>query len=139
MAAMRYLGVDPGGQRIGIAVGDDVTSVVSPVAVIPNRGGIDAVAQRIAQLAGEHAARSIVVGLPTSVDGDVAPGATRSHRLAETLESLGWTVTLQAEHLTSVEARSRARECGRRAQQPVDDIAAQIILEEHLARRQATP
>jgi len=40
---------------------------------------------------------------------------------------------LQGEFLTTNEARRRARAAGRSPRRPVDDIAAQILLEEHLA------
>lgn len=135
MAMMRYLAIDPGGKRIGVAVGDDATGIASPLTVIPNSGGVAAVARRLDTLTREHDAAVIVVGLPTLSDGVEADGARRSHALAAALRALGWIVAFQEEYLTSAEARSRARESGRRTQQPIDDIAAAIILEEHLSRR----
>jgi len=42
-------------------------------------------------------------------------------------------VALQPEFLSTREARQRAREAGLPPDRPVDHLAAQVILEEHLA------
>ena len=85
---MRYLGVDPGGHRIGLAVGDDSTGVVSPVEVVAYDGAAVA-AQLIADAAQRLAAGCVVVGLPTLADGSTGPAARRSRLLAEHLRTLG--------------------------------------------------
>ena len=132
-AAMRYLGVDPGGQRLGLAVADDATGAVTPLEVV-RYGGARAAAAVIATEAARHRADRVVVGLPTSANGDETPACRRSRSLAAAVAELGLAVELQPEYLTSDEARRRAREAGRPAGRPVDDLAAQVILEEYLAR-----
>jgi RNase H-fold protein (predicted Holliday junction resolvase) len=47
----------------------------------------------------------------------------------------GLEVVLQPELLSTREARRRAREAGLPPDRPVDHVAAQIILEDHLAAR----
>ena len=67
---------------------------------------------------------------------DVCPlDAVRNAEAVEILAERGIDTRLQPEHLSTVEARRRARAAGRRRGEPVDDLAAQIILEEYLARR----
>ncbi len=129
---MRYLGVDPGGRRIGLAVGDDSTGVVSPLEVVVYEG-VAAAAQLIADAARRMAAGCVVVGLPTLADGSTGSAARRSHLLAEHLRTMGVEVVLQSEFLTTNEARRRAREAGRPRSGWVDDLAAQVLLEEFLA------
>ena len=129
---MRYLGVDPGGRRIGLAVGDDSTGVVSPLEVVAH-DGVAAAAQLIMDAAQRIAAGCVVVGLPTLADGSIGPAARRSHLLAEHLRALGVEVVLQSEFLSTDEARRRAREAGRPRKSWVDDLAAQVLLEEFLA------
>jgi putative Holliday junction resolvase len=85
---MRYLGVDPGGRRIGLAVGDDSTGVVSPLEVVAY-DGVAAAAQLIVDATERIAAGCVVVGLPTLADGSIGPAARRSHLLAEHLRTLG--------------------------------------------------
>jgi len=123
---------------MGLAVGDDTTGVASPLEIVPY-GGVDRAAQQIAQFASKVGAERVVLGLPTLEDGSRGPASRRTDRLAEALEALGVEVALQSEFLTTDEARRRARAAGRLPRQPVDDIAAQVLLEEHLATRPAAP
>ena len=134
---MRYLGVDPGGSKMGLALGDDETGVVSPLEVVRCRG-VAAGASIIADTLSRVGAARAVIGLPTLADGSTGPAARRSELLAEAARSLGVAVELQPEYLSTHEARQRAREVGRPPDRPVDDLAAQIILEDYLARRSRT-
>jgi putative Holliday junction resolvase len=129
---VRYLGVDPGGRRIGLALGDDSTGVVTPVEVVPARGLV-ATAELIVGRARRMGAECVVVGLPTRDDGQETPACRRSHALAHEIAARGVRVALQGELLTTDEARRRARSAGLPRQAPVDHIAAQVLLEEYLA------
>jgi putative Holliday junction resolvase len=131
---MRYLGVDPGGRRVGLAVGDDLTGVVTPLAVIDCRGTA-AAAEAVRSAARTHDATCVVVGLPTAADGTPTAACRRSELLATELRQIGYDVVLQPEFLSTDEARRRARELGLPADQPVDHLAAQVLLEEYLADR----
>ncbi len=136
---MRYLAVDPGGRKVGLAIGDDHSGIASPVGIEPYEG-LDHAARLIARLAEESNASRVVLGLPTLEDGSRGPAARRTERLAEKLAEMGISVILQNEFLTTNEARRRARAAGRSPRQPVDDIAAQVLLEEYLAtHRRAKP
>ena len=123
---------------MGLAVGDDITGVASPLEILPY-AGVDRAAQQIANLASKIGAARVVLGLPTLEDGSRGPASRRTDRLAEALEALDVEVALQSEFLTTDEARRRARAAGRPSRQPVDDIAAQVLLEEYLASRPAAP
>lgn len=129
---MRILAIDPGGSRVGVARGDDETGLVSPLTVMDYTKRSTVVAE-IAELAASHRADRIVIGLPTNSNGEDTPACARSRALAADFEELGFTVFLQPEYLSTNEARRRAREIGRRRNEPVDDLAAQIILEEYLS------
>ena len=131
---MRYLAVDPGGRKIGLAIGDDDSGVASPYGIEPYEG-IESTARRIAELAMQVNATQVVLGLPTIEDGSRGPAARRTDHLAVALEEMGVEVDLQPEYLTTDEARRRARAAGRPTRHPVDDIAAQVLLEEYLASR----
>jgi len=128
---MRCLGVDLGGRRVGLAVGDEETGVATPLEVVPYRG-VQATAAMVAEVARRHGAQRVVIGLPTRADGGETPACRRSRAVADALAGLGLEVTLQAEFLTTDEARRRARDTGLPSGRPVDHLAAQVILEEHL-------
>jgi RNase H-fold protein (predicted Holliday junction resolvase) len=74
-----------------------------------------------------------VVGLPTTADGAETPACRRSHALADALRERGLEVELQPEHLSSNEARRRARDAGLDRAQAVDHLAAAVILEDFLS------
>jgi putative Holliday junction resolvase len=133
---MRILAVDPGGRRFGLALADGASGVSVPLEVQPYHGLVDA-ARRIAAMVADHRAELVVIGLPTSANGDETAACARSHALARELGTLGIAIVLQAEHLSSHEARQRARSSGRRPDLPVDDLAAQVIAEDYLAGRPA--
>jgi putative Holliday junction resolvase len=119
---------------MGFAIGDDATGVASPLEIVPYEG-VEPAARKIAAVAEESGAARVVLGLPTLEDGSRGPAARRSDLLAEAIEALGVEVALQKEFLTTDEARRRARAAGRSPDRPVDDIAAQVLLEEFLAAR----
>ena len=133
---MRFLGVDPGGKRLGLAVGDDRTGIVSPLTVVDYRG-VAAAAEIIRVHAERHGVDCLVVGLPTTANGEPTPACRRSQALADALSSGGHRVELQPEYLSTNEARRRARDAGQPPGRPVDHFAAQVLLEEFLATRQA--
>jgi putative transcription antitermination factor YqgF len=119
---------------MGLAIGDDATGVASPLDVVPYEG-VDHAARKISAVAEESGAACVILGLPTREDGSLGPAARRTELLAEAIASLGLEVVLQKEFLTTNEARRRAVAAGRSPRRPVDDLAAQILLEEHLASR----
>lgn len=131
---MRVLGVDPGGERLGLAVGDQETGVVVPLEVI-HYGGVSPACDRIQQEVRRQRAGLVVIGLPTDADGNRTPACRRTERLAQELRDRGLHVSVQSEYLTTVEARRRAREAGLDHRRPVDHLAAQIMLEEFLEER----
>jgi len=131
---MRFLGIDPGGKRLGLALGDDVTGLASPLEVVSYQGSNRA-AHLIVEAMERYCADVVVIGLPTSSDGSPTPACARSYALARALSELGVKTALQSEYLTTDEARRRARSTNRRSGQPVDDIAAQVLLEEYLEGR----
>lgn len=133
---MRFLGIDPGGKRLGLALGDDVTGLATPLEVVPY-GGRGHAATLIAVAMNTYGAACAIIGLPTNSEGSQTPACARSHALVAALSELGIETALQAEYLTTDEARRRARSIGRKPDRPVDDIAAQVILEEYLESRRA--
>jgi putative transcription antitermination factor YqgF len=123
---------------MGLAVGDDSTGIVSPLEIVAYEGAAHA-ARRIAATIERVGATCVVLGLPTLEDGSSSPACRRSETLAAELDALGVEVALQREFLSTNEARRRARAAGRRRRQPVDDIAAQILLEEFLQLQTERP
>jgi putative Holliday junction resolvase len=133
MKTVRYLGVDPGSHKLGIAVGDDLSGLAIPVVVLSYEG-VQRAAERIRDEAARLGASCVVVGCPVSATGEDTPACRRSDALIRQLESLGLRVERQSELLSTNEARRRARQAGLSGNRPVDHIAAQVLLEDFLSR-----
>jgi putative Holliday junction resolvase len=127
--------VDFGEKRIGLAVSEGTLAL--PLATLRRTSDTAAVAA-IAELAHEQRVTGIVVGEPRRLDGTVGDAARRVHAFARKLAAAtGLPCTLVGEALTSRAAEERLREAGvdpRRHPERVDQVAAQLLLEEALRR-----
>jgi putative Holliday junction resolvase len=146
------LAIDYGRRRLGLALSDALGVTARPLAVWErtNRRGDLA---RIRDLCRKHGVGRIVVGWPIRLDGTPGEMAREAAGFAERLRKhVGRPVELADERLSSWEAAQQARETGghawRRAGQPLDDVAAAVILRDYLdrgnqqetqAKRQARP
>lgn len=138
---MRLLGIDFGERRIGLAISDDQARLATPLTTLERRDDRSAVRQ-IVELARREGVEGLVVGDPVGLDGRRGPAALRVDGFARRLEAAsGLPCTRVAETLTSREAERRLAAAGvprRRWPERVDQVAAQILLQEALdERRQA--
>lgn len=134
---MRYLGVDLGRARIGLALADDVLRQARPFRVVARQDEARDLAT-IAAAAGEYEVERAVVGLPLNMDGSEGPAARLSRAFVPKLEAaLGVPVELFDERLSTFEAELRLRDRGIRARDAralVDAEAAAVILQGWLDR-----
>jgi putative holliday junction resolvase len=134
---MRYLGVDLGRARIGLALADDVLRQARPYRVIQRRGEARDLAA-IARAAREYEVGRAVLGLPIHMDGSEGPAARLSRAFAPKLAAaLGVPVDLFDERLSTFEAETRLRDRGisaKDARSRVDAEAAAVILQGWLDR-----
>ena len=141
---MRFVGLDVGERRIGVAVSDLTGTLARPLTVLkPSALDADAVqlvATEIARLAQEEdGVSAIIVGLPRRLDGspnDMTPRVEQFARLLEAKTSL--PVTLQDERLSSREAESRLAindKDWRSRKARLDAAAAAVILQYYLDGR----
>ncbi|HWA87543.1 MAG TPA: Holliday junction resolvase RuvX [Opitutus sp.] len=131
---MRFLGIDYGTRRIGVAFGDEL-GVAVPLPVIVESDA----AKRWAALldvARERKVTAIVLGHPLNMDDTAGPKAREAEVVAEKLRAqLGVPVHLVDERLTSYEAEATIAKAKRRevrASGVVDSRAATLILQDYL-------
>ena len=133
---MRVLGIDFGEVRIGIAISDPAGKLAVPLTTLSRVSDRDAIAQIQAIVTRENIER-LVLGEPRNMDGSVGDAAHRVRSFRRKLEDqIPLPCDLVDETLTSVEARERLRDAGvdpRRAKERIDQVAAQILLEQYLA------
>lgn len=128
---MRYLGIDFGERRVGLAVSDGDGHVATPLTTL-ERSSDTQVIEAIGAIAQREEIGHLVVGEPLAARGMRGAAAERVRSFARKLErSTGLAVTLTDETLTSREAArrlgGRGRDRGR-----VDALAAQILLQQAL-------
>jgi putative Holliday junction resolvase len=110
----RLLGLDLGERRIGVAVADDETGSVRPLATLARGRDPERDARTIARLADEQRATELVVGLPLSLDGSTGPQAETTTRWSERIATLtGLPVSLRDERLTTERAKARVGSASR--------------------------
>ena len=131
----RWLAIDHGTKRIGVAVGDAAGGVVSPLEVLPAQPLALAIEQ-IKRLADEYGATGLVVGWPINMDDTEGPQAKLARQMGVQLAgATGLDVRLWDERLTSFEADQAliGQYTRKQKKQRQDAIAAAAILRDFFA------
>lgn len=130
-----YLGFDFGYKRIGVAVGQQLTSSASPLPTLDAKLGVPdwAIVQKLVL---QWQPVAMIVGLPTCIDGTEQYTTAASKGFARQLRKrFERPVHLVDERLSTMEARAYLFEEGgyrKIKQSEVDSIAACVILEQWL-------
>jgi putative holliday junction resolvase len=132
------LGFDFGLRRIGVAVGQELTSSARPLATLAGpQSGLDW--EAVGQLIDTWQPDALVVGVPRSMDDTEHELTRAAERFARRLHArYRLPVHTVDERLSSVEAERRlsaARRAGMRRRvrrEEIDSTAAQVILEDWL-------
>ena len=132
---MRYLGVDLGGKRTGVAVGDDRTGIVSPLPTIEHGPGAALIAA-LRKVVDELGPQALVVGLPLNMDGSEGASAVLARRIGSAMATaLGLPVHHHDERLTTFAADQAMAGSGRTHGEKKalrDGLAAAAMLEDYL-------
>ncbi|MDZ4763914.1 MAG: Holliday junction resolvase RuvX [Chloroflexota bacterium] len=131
---MRLLGIDHGLARIGIAAGDTKASLAREVTIIKRRTKADDFA-RIQQIAAEQRVIAFVVGVPLDADAPEA-AFTQADKVRNWIgylqSALPYPILTWDEALSSVDATVLSKARGRRPADPIDDLAARVMLQSFL-------
>tara|TARA_B110000014_G_scaffold222829_1_gene180212 strand:+ start:891 stop:1349 length:459 start_codon:yes stop_codon:yes gene_type:complete len=136
---MRWLGIDIGQRRYGVAISDENGGIAYPLTTLSTEKGGAPPIKALVELVAERGVAGIVVGLPERMDGSHGPEARNAEIIAEQLRiDLGVRVELWDERLTTAEAErllimAGVRRTKRRG--ATDRIAAAIILQSFLDRQ----
>jgi putative Holliday junction resolvase len=138
----RVLAVDVGARRVGLAISDVSRTLARPletITVSSDADAVDRLIRRIAELADEDGGLgTIVVGMPSRLDGTPSPQTGRVAAFIERLKArTSLTITTEGERLSSREAESRLairEKDWRKRKKKLDAAAAAIILQDYLDR-----
>ncbi len=133
---MRYLALDLGDRRIGLAVGGDEGIPAVPAGYLERRS-LRLDLDRVLDAAEQRGAGAIVVGMPYSLSGETGSQARLAEGfIRELRKRTQLPVHAVDERYSSVEAEGLLRESGvqpSRRKGEVDAVAAALILERFLA------
>lgn len=139
----RYLGLDVGNRRIGVAVSDELGLTAQPVLTLARRRSGSSISREdlrsLARLCRRFGVAGIVVGNPLRLSGDESAQTVQTQAFAAELGALtGLPVCLRDERLTTREAHQVLYQAGHARQQHrrvVDQVAAALILQGFLDER----
>lgn len=136
----RWMGIDYGEVRVGVAVSDPLGFTARGIETIRWNGkDLNKVITRLLDLIGQYDVKGIVVGVPRRTDGKAGASEDKARELAAELErASGIGIVLRDERYTTVLASRVMRETGverDRRKNIVDQIAAEIILQEYMETR----
>lgn len=133
----RFLAIDLGDRRTGLATGDDNTRLVSPLAVLEIPPGPELV-KAILRSAEDYGADALVIGLPLNMDGTEGPRVKIVRTFCASLAAqTALPIHEQDERLSSYAAEGRLAQSGRTHGQKKrirDAMAAAEILGDFLGR-----
>jgi putative Holliday junction resolvase len=132
---MRFMGLDFGDKRIGIAVSDDQGQIAMPKDTLQRSGKVKYI-ERLAELADQENVGEILVGMPVSMDGSHGPQAQKVMRFVQRLrQRVEIPVVVWDERLTTVAAERILIEGNlsrSRRRRVIDKVAAAYMLQSYL-------
>lgn len=147
---MRYLGIDYGEKRIGLAVSDDAGRFAVPYDVIEEESVPDALV-RLQDIVKREQITDVIVGLPLSMaprgeaNGDMRLTDVANdvmQRVLSFIHDVRKVISLPVftidERLSTVEADRRMRGIKHNVRAPRDAVAASIILQSYLDSQKQT-
>lgn len=136
----KYLGVDYGDKRTGLAECDASGLIAGGIGTI-SEGGMKNTAERVAREAESRGCKKIIVGLPKNMDGTEGFRAETVRAFGEILASLtDIPVEYYDERMSTMEAYrflDGSETYGKKRRGVIDTLSAQIILQNYIDRERA--
>jgi putative Holliday junction resolvase len=132
----RWLAIDLGDRRIGLAVSDEEGMIASPAGHVERRAGKRPPLTALLARAAELGAEGFIVGLPLDQEGEDTPRAAEARRLAHELSTrTGHPAEMVDERFSTSAALRAVKEMegstrGRKGD--VDALAATVLLQHAL-------
>ena len=133
----KYLGVDYGDVRTGLAECDVSGMLASGITTI-KEGGMRNTAVRVAKEAAARSCKKIIIGLPKNMDGTEGERATVIKAFAEILSSItDIPIDFYDERMTTMQAYrflDGAGTFGKKRKDVIDTLSAELILQSYIDR-----
>ena len=136
----KYLGVDYGDVRTGLAECDMSGMLASGICTIAE-GGMTKTAERVAKEAESRSCKRIVIGLPKNMDGSEGDRAATVRLFAEMLASMtSIAIDFYDERMTTMQAYrflDGSGTFGKKRKSAIDTLSAELILQNYIDRERA--
>ena len=133
---MRYLAIDHGRKRTGLAICDRNETICSPLTVISAQQNV---LKKIVEVIADEGVEAIVLGLPLNMDNSEGPQAKTARLFAEELQTkIDIPLYFQDERLSSFAAEDKlapAELTRKKTKKHLDAVAAAQILETFLENK----
>ena len=97
----RLLGIDPGKNRVGLAISDEDKLVSTPLKTIIKKSGSNFI-KEIKEIINENGIKGIIVGNPINMDGSKGPSSQSANDFAKHLSNnVSVPITMWDERLSS--------------------------------------
>ena len=137
----KYLGVDYGDKRTGLAECDPSGMLASGICTI-SEGGMKNTAVRVAKEAESRGCKLIVVGLPRNMDGSEGERAATVRVFVDILKTLtNIPVDFYDERMSTMQAYrflDGSGTFGKKRKESIDTLSAEIILQNYIDRERNT-
>ena len=139
---MRILALDYGSKTVGLAITDPLGIIVQPLKTIwrEREGKLRKTVEEIQKTCKEYQVEELVLGYPYHMDGSEGERVERVLAFQEMLKKkIELPIHLYDERLSTMEAEEILRENGvpkDRQKEVLDQVAAQVILEDYLRNRE---
>ena len=138
---MRYLGLDLGTRTLGTAISDTTLTIATTHETIRfNDSDYDSLIPKIKELIEEYKISKIILGFPKNMNNSIGERGEIALNFKEKLESaFNLPVYMQDERLTTRQAENLliSNDTSRKKRKKViDSLAATIILQSYLDRRE---
>ncbi|OIP80502.1 hypothetical protein AUK45_03955 [Candidatus Peregrinibacteria bacterium CG2_30_44_17] len=132
----KILGLDYGKRRTGVAIGDTDSGIAFPRTTFSFKKEATLLSE-IEKICTEESIKTIVIGLPTNMQGDETPQTEATKRFIERLQTHMPRATIETfdERLSTIQAERALIDKGLKKFSEIDEIAAQIILQAWIDRK----
>ena len=126
----KFVALDVGEKRIGVAVGDSGVRIAVPSVTIETNGEE---LEQIAKIILDEKADAVIVGYPRNQSGEATAQTAYVEAFAKQLTDIAPSIVFQDESLTSVMAEQRLQSYKKPyTKGDIDALAAAIILQDYL-------
>jgi len=129
---MKYLGLDWGKSKIGLAIGSDETKIASPILI--EKKIDESFFEKLKYIIADEGIEKIILGKPVYFNSDNVVSA-EFEKFLESLKQLGIEIVLEDERLTTKLVGSIRKNFEVKNDGADDDIAAAAILQSYLDKR----